>query len=268
MKIPLLLIGLFFPLFFSSPQSHGQSPDGWNLVWSDEFNDPGRPDPAKWVYETGMVRNGEAQLYTERMENVRVDDGNLIIEARKETIDIPGTDKRAEYTAASIQTKGKADWKYGRFEVRAKIPTGRGMWPAIWMMPNDMTGGWPACGEIDIMENVGFDPEQIHGTVHTKAYNHTIKTQKGKSLKVDKPWEDFHIYAIEWDAEVIHFYVDGTRYYSFANEGTGNATWPFDKSFYIKLNSAVGGGWGGRKGIDDSIFPTKFLIDYVRVYQK
>lgn len=243
---------------------------GWKLVWAEEFEVAGAPDPEKWIYEKGMVRNGEAQLYTEdRRENVRVEEGNLVIEARKERLEVPGKPgKVAEYTAGSLHTRGKADWVYGRVEVRAKLPKGRGMWPAIWMMPTDSKAGWPACGEIDIMEYVGYEPDTIHATVHTSDYNHVKKTQKGGRTKWDKPWESFHVYAMEWDKESIRFYFNDTLYFTFNNEGKGEAGWPFDKAFYLKLNSAVGGGWGGQKGIDDSIFPQSYFIDYVRVYQK
>jgi beta-glucanase (GH16 family) len=142
------------------------------------------------------------------------------------------------------------------------------MWPAVWMMPTDSKAGWPACGEIDIMEYVGHEPDTIHGTVHTADYNHVKKTQKGSRTRLEKPYEGFHVYAMEWDAESIRFYVDETLYFTFKNEGKGSSTWPFDKPFYLKLNSAVGGGWGGQKGIDESIFPQKYSIDYVRVYQR
>ncbi len=232
----------------------------WQLVWSDEFDYTGLPQAEKWDYETGMVRNREAQYYTKaRSKNTRVEEGHLIIEAHQEDFE------QAKYTAGSLYSK--ADWKYGRIEVRAKIPTGRGMWPAIWMMPAERTGGWPACGEIDIMENVGFNPDVIHATVHTKSYNHTIGTQKGDTIKVDKPHADFHVYAIQWNAEKIDFFLDDTKYFTFKNEGSGTATWPFDKPFHLKLNIAVGGAWGGQKGIDDSLFPQQLVIDYVRVYQ-
>jgi beta-glucanase (GH16 family) len=260
----------FAALFAFSLMYAEATPDGWKLVWADEFDAPGAPDPAKWVYETGMLRNGEAQLYTEnRPENVRIEDGSLVIEAHKETLPVPGKEgKSAAYSSGSIHTRGKANWLYGRIEVKAKIPSGRGMWPAIWMMPSDSKAGWPACGEIDIMEYVGFQPDVIHGTVHTADYNHVKKTQKGSTIQTPKPEETFHVYAIEWDAQSIRFYFDEKLYFTFANEGKGAGSWPFDKAFYLKLNSAVGGGWGGQKGIDDTIFPRKFLIDYVRVYQR
>lgn len=233
----------------------------WKLVWSDEFDGQGLPDPEKWDYEVGRVRNNEAQYYTRaRSENTRVEEGRLIIEARKEAY------QGAQYTAGSL--KSKADWRYGRIEVRGQLPTGRGMWPAIWMMPSGRGRGWPACGEIDIMENVGYDPDVIHGTVHTKSYNHTIGTQKGGKIKADKPYDSLHVYAIQWDQQKIDFFFDDTRYFTFKNEGSGDDEWPFDKPFHLKLNIAVGGSWGGAKGIDDEIFPQRFVIDYVRVYER
>ena len=254
--------------------------DGWQLVWSDEFDQPGLPDPAKWNYETGFVRNNELQLYTKaRLENARVEGGSLVIEARREKLPNPGFKPDAkpgstrarefsEYTSASLTTKGITNWCYGRVEVRAKIPRGRGMWPAIWMLGVNPGAGWPACGEIDIMEYVGFEPDNIHGTVHTAKYNHIKKTQKGTKVQVKAPYEDFHVYGLEWDAEKVEFLVDGKKYFSFANEHTGTEAWPFDHPHYLILNSAVGGAWGAAKGVDTSIFPQKFLIDYVRVYQK
>lgn len=235
----------------------------WSLVWSDEFDYDGLPDPMRWGYETGYVRNNELQYYTaSRLENARVQDGMLIIEARKEPYSGYG------YTSASLITQGRATWTYGRIEVRAKLPTGKGMWPAIWMLGSDIgTVGWPNCGEIDLMENVGFDPDRIHTSIHTKAYNHTIGTGKTASVVVSPPYQDFHLYAIEWFADRIDFWVDDDKVLTFKNEGTGWAVWPYDGPFYLILNIAVGGSWGGQQGVDDRIFPQTFLIDYVRVYQ-
>lgn len=252
----------------------------WKLVWADEFDKPGLPDPAKWTYEEGFIRNREAQFYTcGRAENARVENGVLVIEARREKFLNPNyrpgaqsdwkrASEFADYTSASLTTRGIAAWRYGRIEVRAKLPGGRGMWPAIWMLGADRSAGWPACGEIDIMEFVGYEPETIHGTVHTAKYNHVKKTQKGARLQVKAPDKDFHVYAIEWSAERIDFFVDGKKYFTFANEHSGSDAWPFDKPHYLILNTAVGGSWGGAKGIDSSIFPTRFYIDYVRVYEK
>lgn len=249
------------------------------LVWADEFDYSGPPDPSKWTCEEGFLRNRELHLYTpSERKNVWVENGMLIIEARKERVKNPAYDqgdtddwkksrKYAEYTSASITTRGKACWRYGRVEVRAKIPSGKGMWPAIWMLgANRNECGWPDCGEIDIMENVGHEPDLIYGTVHTRAYNHVLGTQKGERIQVPAPYEDFHVYAVDWNSERIDFLVDQAKYFSFANEGMGTDAWPFDGEHYLILNIAVGGSWGGAEGIDNAIFPQRFCIDYVRVY--
>jgi beta-glucanase (GH16 family) len=250
-------------LLFILMLSSGLFAQSRRLVWSDEFDVPGLPDSSKWSYEEGFVRNGEVQFYTRaRPENARVEDGCLVIESRKEPWG------KAGYTSASVHTRGKSEWTYGRIEVRAKVPTGRGMWPAIWLLGTDRNKvHWPACGEIDIMENVGFDPDRICANIHTKAYNHVKKTNKGAGLVVPRPYDAFHVYAVDWTPERIEFYVDSTRYFTFAKEGTGRDTWPYDQPQFLILNSAIGGSWGGEKGIDDSIFPQRFLIDYVRVFQ-
>jgi len=246
-----------------TPPAAAQISAGWTLVFSDEFDTPGALEPAKWGYETGYIRNQEAQYYTSRPENVRAEGGMLVIEARKEAYQSFG------YTSASINTLGKYEFLYGRVEVRAKLPTGNGTWPAIWMLgTNRRQVGWPACGEIDIMENVGFDPLRISAAVHTSAYNHTIGTQKSAKITVASPWEDFHVYAMEWYPDRIDVFVDGQKYFTFANEGTGAAIWPFDKQQYLLINLAIGGSWGGQKGIDDGRFPHRYYVDYVRIYQQ
>ena len=233
---------------------------GWALVFSDEFDTPGSLDPTKWGYELGYIANDEKQYYTSRSENVRAEDGNLVIEGRKEAYQGYG------YTSARINTRGRFEFVYGRVEVRAKLPTGRGTWPAIWMLGTNISqAGWPTCGEIDIMENVGFDPLRIHGSVHTAAYNHTIGTQKTATTLVTNPWEGFHVYAMEWHPDRIEVFVDAVRYFTFRNEGIGSRTWPFDKPQYLLINLAIGGSWGGQQGIDDTLFPHRYLVDYVRV---
>jgi beta-glucanase (GH16 family) len=236
---------------------------GWTLVFSDEFATSGPLDPAKWGYELGYIRNNEKQYYTSRSENVRAEDGNLVIEARKESFQNFG------YTSASINTLGRFEFLYGRVEVRAKLPSATGTWPAIWMLGTNRTQvGWPACGEIDIMENVGFDPLRVHGSVHTTAYNHTIGTQRTASVTIANPSDDFHVYAMEWSADQVSVLVDGQAYFTFRNEGTGSRTWPFDKPQYLLINLAIGGSWGGQRGIDDARFPHRYLVDYVRIYQQ
>jgi beta-glucanase (GH16 family) len=257
------------------------SASDWKLVWSDEFDKPGLPDPAKWNYESGFIRNHEAQYYTkERKENARVEDGMLIIEARKERLKnpdfgegsgqiSPNSREFADYTSASLITRGKATWTYGRIEIRAKLPSGRGTWPAIWMLgTNQRQVGWPSCGEIDIMEFVGFEPKVIHANVHTEKYNHVKKNGKGSQITIRDASEKFHVYALEWDKQHLAFFLDETKYFTYKNEGSGQDSWPFDREQYLILNLAIGGAWGGAKGIDETIFPQRYYIDYVRVYQK
>ncbi|HEY5368493.1 MAG TPA: family 16 glycosylhydrolase [Hanamia sp.] len=238
---------------------------GMKLVWSDEFNYSGLPDPAKWNYETGGHGwgNNEKQFYTEAdTMNAIVKDGVLSIIARKEK------HNDNDYTSARLLTNGKAEWTYGRIEISAKLPPGRGLWPAGWMLGSDFKkSGWPDCGEIDIMEHVGFKKDTVFGTVHTGAYNHIKGTQKGIEILIKNPYTQFHTYAIEWTPEKIDFFLDGENYYHFPNEHKTNAEWPFDKPFFLLLNMAVGGNLGGQKGIDDSVFPATYQIDYVRVYQ-
>ena len=248
-----------------SPRDTGMGPatGNWTMVFSDEFDSPGAPDPSKWGYETGYIRNNEKQYYTSRPENVRAEGGNLVIEARREPY------QGFAYTSASINTEGRFEFKYGRVEVRAKLPAGFGMWPAIWTLGvNRKTVGWPACGEIDIMENVGFEPSRIHASVHTTAYNHTKGTQKTATIDVANLSEDFHVYAMEWKSDRIDVSVDGQQYFTFRNEGAGAAVWPFDAPQYLLVNLAIGGSWGGQKGIDEAKFPARYLVDYVRIYQQ
>jgi beta-glucanase (GH16 family) len=237
----------------------------YELVWSDEFNYSGLPDSTKWNYEVGGNGwgNNELEYYTKkRSENARVENGNLIIEAKKEKWE--GKD----YTSARLVTKGKGDWQYGKIEVRAKLPKGRGTWPAIWMLGSTTPLKWPDDGEVDIMEHVGYDQGKIHGSIHCKKYNCPMNTQKTAIESVSDCSENFHLYGMEWNADSMTLSIDGHNYLSFANEHTGYAAWPFDNKMFLLLNIAVGGNWGGQKGIDDSIWPQKMLIDYVRVWQK
>lgn len=240
-----------------------QTKDSKKLVWSEEFNYKGLPDPSKWNYDVGGdgYGNNEAQFYTKnRLENARVENGNLVIEARKENW------QKNKYTSARILTRGKHSWKYGTFEIRAKLPKGRGTWPAIWMMSENMKE-WPDDGELDIMEHVGYNQGFIHATAHTKKYNHIINTQKTDTLIVKDASEKFHVYKMDWSPEKIDMYVDNIKYYTYINTEKTYDAWPFDQPFFIILNLAIGGNWGGKEGIDDTIFPQKFYIDYVRIYQ-
>ncbi|NNE98170.1 MAG: glycoside hydrolase family 16 protein [Pyrinomonadaceae bacterium] len=283
MSIFVFLLFILIPIQFENPEAginRADSDDGYELVWSDEFRGSGSPDPAKWGFELGYVRNFEAQYYTNRKENVRIANGKLIIEARKERIRnndfVSPKDKNwrkrkriSEYTSASVTTKGLAEWKYGKIEVRARLPKGVGAWSAIWMLGEDLDElDWVKSGEIDIMENVGFDPNVVLGTVHTEAFNYENGTERSGKIKIKDPHREYHDYAIEWTPGKIEFAVDGAVYYRFRNAKRSYAEWPFDQKFHLKINTAVGGTWGGRKGIDVGSFPLRMYIDYVRVYQK
>jgi beta-glucanase (GH16 family) len=235
------------------------------LVWADEFNYTGMPDTARWSYDTGGHGwgNNEKQYYTDaRPANVSVGNGLLTIHVNKEDY------KGNKYTSARVLSKYKGDWKYGRIEVRAKLPKGRGIWPAIWMLPTDWKyGGWPESGEIDIMEYVGYLPDSLFSTVHTGTYNHAIGTHKPGGIAKPEVTDGFHVYVMEWTPDKIRMGVDDNLYYEFVNEKKTFNEWPFDQRFHLLLNVAVGGNWGGKEGIDDSIFPQKMEVDYVRVYQ-
>jgi beta-glucanase (GH16 family) len=255
----------FFLLACSKKDNPKPSEHSYALVWSDEFNIDGTPDGAKWSYDVGGSGwgNSEAQYYTSNIKNSEVKDGNLYIKAIKE--DFEG--KR--YTSARLITREKGDWLYGKIEIRAKLPEGKGMWPAIWMLPTDAAyGGWPNSGEIDIMENLGYVPYFIVATVQSQSYNFMQNTQKSAITGVLDCYSEFHNYILEWESSELRFFVDSKLYHTFKNEGTGFQVWPFDKRFHLLLNVAVGGTFGGAQGIDDSIFPQSMVIDYVRVYQK
>ncbi|MBO0929736.1 glycoside hydrolase family 16 protein [Fibrella aquatilis] len=258
---------LLLPCLLLCTLAHAQTTPTRKLVWADEFTRPGLPDSTKWGYDVGGSGwgNHELQFYTKsRPENARVENGYLIIEARKETY------QSSQYTSARLLTKNTATWTYGRFEARLKLPDGRGTWPAFWMLGQQVAQvGWPLGGEIDIMEHVGFDQGVVHGTIHSKAYNHSIGTQKGKQTRVPTASSDFHVYAIDWTADRIDFYVDDLKFNSVNRTelGSTEAQWPFTKPFFLLLNLAVGGDWGGQKGVDETIWPRRLEVDYVRVYQ-
>ena len=239
----------------------------YELVWSDEFDYEGAPDPAKWDYDTGASGwgNHELQNYT-RGDNAEVKDGHLILTARKEK------SGNADYTSTRLVSRGKGDWLYGKIVVRAKLPTGKGTWPAIWMLSTDWKyGGWPNSGEIDIMEHVGYDQDVIHYSIHTESYYHSIGTQKTYTKRIEGVSDDFHEYAIEWLPDKIIFYTDDVATYTYEPTKYKSTPtykeWPFDKRFHLLLNIAVGGDWGGVKGVDEDIWPQTMEVDYVRVYQ-
>jgi len=256
----------------SSNNSGGGSTAQYQLVWSDDFNgaDGSAPDPTKWAIQTGGNGwgNNELEYYTARPQNVQVRGGNLLITAIKE--DYTGSDGVSRnYTSARMQTKGLFSQQYGRFEARIKIPRGQGMWPAFWMLGNTIdTAGWPACGEIDIMENIGKEPSMVHGTLHAPGY-----PGAGYSAAYTLPSgafsDDFHVFAVEWEAQQLRVYVDGTLYGTFTQSGSPSPTnWPFStQPFFLLLNLAVGGDWPGAPDATTQ-FPQQMLVDYVRVYQK
>ena len=258
------LIALAVCLFVLNLPTHIQAQAKWKLAWSDEFNYNGLPDTSKWSYDEGGNGwgNHELEYYTKaRKENARVEKGNLIIETRREKWE------NMNYTSTRLVSRGKGDWKYGKIEVRAKLPKGRGTWPAIWMLASTKPYQWPDDGEIDIMEHVGYDHGIVHASTHCKKYYHIIGTQKTATIPVMDCSEKFHVYSLEWDAENIIIGVDGNNYFHITNEHSGYDAWPFDNPMHLILNIAVGGDWGGQKGVDESIYPVNMQVDYVRVYQ-
>lgn len=238
-------------------------PGSWRLAFSDEFDAPGSLDPARWDYELGCVRKGELQHYTCRPENVRAEDGMLVIEARREAY------QGCRYTSGSVITHGRFDFRYGRVEARAKLPAGNGTWSAIFLVGSNVDEvRFPACGEIDIAEHLGFEPATVHCAAHMPAYSHLTRNARRRRVPVEKPWEAFHVYALEWHPGWLDWYVDDQLVFTFGNMGTGRRAWPFDGEQYLIMNLAIGGSWGAAKGVDDSLFPHRLLVDYVRIYQQ
>jgi len=248
-------------------------PTGYsNLVFNDEFNGQGLPNPDKWGYEVGFVRNHEMQYYTNaREQNTFQKDGSLTIRcinndtlknASGEILNRSTVNNKDYYiTSGSVRTKTKGDWKYCRVEVKVKIPAGSGTWPAIWMLPTDnFYGYWPKSGEIDIMEFVGNEPYKLHYTAH---FNTGAKGFSSTSYSSTTEW---HVFAFEWHEDRMEWYCDGRIYGRYKNPNTTWEAWPFDQRFYLILNFAFGGGWGGRDGFDTNILPLDYLIDYVRVF--
>jgi len=247
--------------------SAGGSGKFTRLAWHDEFDKEGFPNTSSWGYDTGYLRNNELQYYTAfRKQNAWIENGELRITARRDSLR-EGT-RLFPVTSANLSTQGKISWTGGRIEVRAKIPSALGTWPAIWMLGSDIRQtDWPACGEIDIMEHVGYMPDTLHFNVHTEKYNHVKHTNKGFRLYYPSPEKDFHIYAIEWFPDHIDWFFDGNKVFTYANEGSGTAAWPFDKPQFLLLNLAIGGDWGGSHGVNLKALPQVFSIDYVRVFQ-
>jgi hypothetical protein len=228
---------------------------GTSLVWSDEFNVDGAPDSAKWGYDLGAGGwgNNEFQYYTNRPENIIVQNGLLKINTVKESF------SGSNYTSARILTKDKFYFKYGRVEIRAKLPAGGGTWPALWMLGSNISSaGWPACGEIDIMEHVGNTLNKVHGSLHSPG--RSGNTPDTSTVMVPNASTEFHVYSIDWSAAAIKFYVDNQLFYTFTN----TASFPFNQNFFLIINCAMGGNFGGT--IDPGFTSSTFEIDYVRVY--
>ncbi len=245
------------------PQDHNWAFET-SPFWFDEFDYQGLPDPLKWGYDIGGSGwgNNELQYYTDDIKNVVVGDGVLSINAIKEVRD------GKNYTSTRLVSKFKGDILYGRVEVRAKVPAGRGTWPAIWMLPTDWEyGGWPSSGEIDIMEHVGYDLNKIHISTHSEAYYWRIGTQRTATKVIENATTEFHLYRIDWTPYAIRGYIDDVHIFTSVNDGTGYKAWPFDKRFHLILNVAIGGDWGGQQGVDDTIFPVSMEVDYVRFFK-
>jgi beta-glucanase (GH16 family) len=264
MKLPAFVAGLM--ICYGSLAARGQT--NWTLVWADEFTQANgtAPDSAKWAYDIGTGSGGwgnnEKQYYTARTNNVRIENNQLVIEARQESYMGSG------YTSARLKTQGKASWTYGRMEARLKLARGQGIWPAFWMLGTNITSvKWPTCGEIDILENIGREPTIIHGTVHGPGYAGGNGIGGGYSLPGNPVFaDDFHVYAIEWTPDLIKWFVDGTQYFSITPASLPpGAPWVFNQPEYLLLNLAVGGNWPGYPD-GTTVFPQRLTVDYVRVY--
>jgi beta-glucanase (GH16 family) len=254
----------------SSPGTTASNPQ-WTLVWSDEFNGPNgsSPDPTQWTFDTGGNGwgNNELEYYTRRWQNAQIQNGSLAVTALEETY--TGTDGvTRRYTSARLKTEGDFAEAYGRFEARIKIPSGQGMWPAFWMLGNNIgTVSWPACGEVDIMENIGKEPSTIHATIHGPGYSGANGIGSPYSLPSGKFSDDYHLFAVEWEPKVMRFYVDNQLYATRTPADLPRGTsWVYDHPFFIILNVAVGGSWPGNPD-HTTVFPETMLVDYVRVYQ-
>jgi beta-glucanase (GH16 family) len=239
---------------FAGPDPRDKS----KLVWSEEFNTDGPPDTSAWAYDIGHGDNGwgnqERQYYTSAPENVFVKNGKLTIRAMK---------KDGAWTSSRLKTQGKRSWTYGRFVFRAKLPSGKGTWPALWMLGENINSvGWPACGEIDIMEHVGRNPTVVQSALHTPAsHGETINKDATTVPTFDSK---FHVYEARWSKDQIEFLVDDKTYYTYKPEIKNDETWPYDAPFFILVNIAMGGGFGG--DIDPTLESVQMEIDYIRVY--
>jgi beta-glucanase (GH16 family) len=250
----------------TAPPTTLSVPEGWRLVWQDEFDTPGLPDAAKWDYDTGRNKDGwynnDKQYYSRaRLENSEVRGGRLVITARKESMTQAPDWGGQLYTSARLLTRGRQSWTTGFFEIRAKMPCGRGTWPAIWTLGH---GEWPGTGELDILEHMGQDATRVFSTVHTTSGSGGQGVSGGRQLAT--ACSSFHNYQMLWTADRVTFGVDGQVHHVYENKRTGVAQWPFDAPQFLILNLAIGGDLGG--AIDDAIFPVAYEIEYVRVWQR
>jgi beta-glucanase (GH16 family) len=272
MNYTLIILSLLLSICNSPAQNNTQQlnsgfvPENYVLTWHDEFESTvksGVPDTVNWYYNIGNHGwgNNELQNYIPGIIGsdtcALVSNGTLKIIAKK---------KDNQVISARLNTKDS--WKYGYFEARLKLPKGKGTWPAFWMLSENQKE-WPLDGEIDIMEEVGYRPNYVVASIHCKAYNHVAGSQKNNEIFVATAESDFHVYAVDWTEDYIRAYVDGKEYFEFMNDKKGDKlTWPFDVPFYLKLNLAWGGFWGGAEGVDEKVLPAVYEVDYVRVYQK
>jgi beta-glucanase (GH16 family) len=254
------------------PEKNSEStvPEGYTLVWADEFDKNGLPN-SEWWFETGGNGwgNNELQYYADKVRGTDtvagIKGGILTITAMK--LVAPFTEGEKSFDIISARMNTVKSWKYGYFEMRAKLPGGKGTWAAFWMLPENFKR-WPLDGEIDIMEYVGYRPDVTQASVHTQSYNHRAGTEKTATQTAPNAENKFYTYGLKWTEEEISGYIDDVLYFTFKNDHQNNKeTWPFNEPFYLKLNLAIGGDWGGQMGIDPAIFPSHYEIDYVRVYQ-
>ena len=284
MRIHFLVFAIYIFILCScsededKAQGNDQAPifsSNWEMLWSDEF-DGEDLDLSKWnklSWRPGWVNN-ELQAYTERDTNIFLESGFLVLQGLIDPgfsgTDYNGNDYNADYTSGRVNTDGKFSTTYGRFDIRAKLPKGKGSWPAIWMLGESINSiGWPDCGEIDIMEHVGYDEGMIHGSIHTEEYNHMYNTQRSGSKYIENVTSTFHVYSLEWSPFYLRYLIDDEPFFFVYNDSKGdNSKWPFDDPHYIILNLAIGGDWGGVQGISTSEFPMRMMVDYVRVFKQ
>ena len=267
----LLFAAMFIPMAVIAQQEKSYVPEGYTMVWQDEFDEGPELDATKWshvVMRSGMV-NHELQNYVNHV----TPGGAYVTEVKDGTLRINCFKENDKIYSGRINGNARTGWLYGYFEARLKLPVGKGTWPAFWMMPaaNRMpNNGWPRCGEIDIMEEVGFTPNEVSSSIHTQDYNHTKNTHKNHAMTIADAEGAFHVYSLLWTEDEIITYVDGMEQLHLKKSELGEEhdQWPFHYAFHVILNLAWGGDWGGQEGVDESVLPIKYEIDYVRVYQK